>query len=70
MILNLEKPAARQAVTNPDSSFWLRASSEIRDGEAPAADAGGGTATPFPAGQEESLTPPLGEVFPDSGTQL
>ncbi|NLY00477.1 MAG: TIGR03032 family protein [Rhodopirellula sp.] len=31
MILNLEKPAVRQAVSNPDSSYWLRASSEIHD---------------------------------------
>ena len=29
MILNLEKAAAREAMTNPDSSFWLRASAEI-----------------------------------------
>lgn len=29
MILNLEKAAARQAISNPDSSFWLRPSSEI-----------------------------------------
>jgi uncharacterized protein (TIGR03032 family) len=29
MILNLEKPAARQAMTNPDSSYWLRPSNEI-----------------------------------------
>ncbi len=31
MILNLEKPAARQAMTNPDSCFWLRPSNEIRE---------------------------------------
>jgi len=29
MILNLEKPAVREAMTNPDSSFWLRPGSEI-----------------------------------------
>jgi uncharacterized protein (TIGR03032 family) len=29
MILNLEKPAARQAVTHPESSWWLRPSAEI-----------------------------------------
>ncbi|MGD0517769.1 MAG: TIGR03032 family protein [Thermoguttaceae bacterium] len=28
MILNLKKPAARQAISNPESSFWLRPSSE------------------------------------------
>jgi uncharacterized protein (TIGR03032 family) len=31
MIVNLEKPQARQAMTNPDSSFWLRASNEIKE---------------------------------------
>lgn len=33
-ILNLEKPAVREAVTNPDSSYWLRPSRE-RSIEAP-----------------------------------
>jgi uncharacterized protein (TIGR03032 family) len=36
MILNLDKPAVRQAVTNPDSSYWLRPSAEM-----PLGDAGG-----------------------------
>jgi uncharacterized protein (TIGR03032 family) len=31
MILNLEKPQTRQAVCNPDSSYWLRPSNEIPD---------------------------------------
>ena len=31
MILNLEKPAVWQAITNEESSFWLRPSHEIRD---------------------------------------
>ena len=31
MILNLDKPDARRAVSNPDSSFWLRPGSEIHD---------------------------------------
>ncbi len=31
MILNLEKPASRQAISNPESSFWLRPGNEIRD---------------------------------------
>jgi uncharacterized protein (TIGR03032 family) len=35
MILNLEKPAARQAMSNPQSAFWLRPGNEIRgDGAA------------------------------------
>jgi hypothetical protein len=29
MILNLEKLAARQAFTHPESSWWLRPSAEI-----------------------------------------
>jgi uncharacterized protein (TIGR03032 family) len=52
MILNLEKPAARQAITNPDSSFWLRPSSEIRDG---AADNNGA--------EKQNFTEPSGEGF-------
>ena len=30
MILNLDKPAVRQAITNSDSCFWLRPSAEIQ----------------------------------------
>ncbi|MEN6459329.1 MAG: TIGR03032 family protein [Thermoguttaceae bacterium] len=30
-LLNLDKPVVRQAVTNPDSSFWFRPSSEIHE---------------------------------------
>jgi uncharacterized protein (TIGR03032 family) len=36
MILNLEKPTARQALTNPDSCYWLCPKNEIRE-PAPAA---------------------------------
>jgi uncharacterized protein (TIGR03032 family) len=68
MILNLEKAAVRQAITNPDSSFWLRASAEIREGEVPAADAGREAAAPFLAWQEESVAPPSGELLSDSET--
>jgi uncharacterized protein (TIGR03032 family) len=32
MILNLDRPAVRQAITHPESSWWLRPSAEIRDG--------------------------------------
>jgi uncharacterized protein (TIGR03032 family) len=31
MILNMEKTATRQAMSNPQSSFWLRPGNEIRD---------------------------------------
>jgi uncharacterized protein (TIGR03032 family) len=37
MILNLERPETRLAISNPESSFWLRASSEIREPAAVAA---------------------------------
>jgi uncharacterized protein (TIGR03032 family) len=38
MILNTDKEATRQAFTAPQFSYWLRPSSEIRDGEPGAAD--------------------------------
>jgi hypothetical protein len=31
MILNLQKPVVHEAVTNPESCYWLRPSSEVRD---------------------------------------
>lgn len=31
MILNLDRPAAREAMTNPESSFWLRPQWELSD---------------------------------------
>jgi len=70
MILNLEKPAARQAITNPESSFWLRASSEIRDAEVPTVDAVGKAAPPVPPGRGTGAMEPTDNVLPDSGTQL
>jgi uncharacterized protein (TIGR03032 family) len=39
MILNLLRPEVRQAMTNPDSCYWLRPSSEVRD-PAPAGPGG------------------------------
>jgi uncharacterized protein (TIGR03032 family) len=44
MILNLDKPAARQAMSNPESAFWLRPSSEIRDNTIPFIDEAGNAA--------------------------
>jgi uncharacterized protein (TIGR03032 family) len=70
MILNLEKPAVRQAITNPDSSFWLRASSEIREGEAALADASRDRVAPFPARDQEGGVQPRGNILPDSGNQF
>jgi len=61
MILNLQKPEARQAMTNPDSCYWLRPSSEIRD-PAPVEPAGehntaGGAGTVAGAGQAPTSAP-------------
>jgi len=74
MILNLDKEASRAAVTNPDSSFWLRAGSEIHDDEKkgispicaelpsqPRRVAGKWDLSPFPMEQ-------TGTTLPDSGT--
>ena len=46
MVLNLDKPAARQAFTAPAFSYWLRPENEIHDGPPPS----GGGAVPPPAG--------------------
>ncbi len=71
MILNLEKPAVRQAITNPDSSFWLRPGSEIRDAEAPTAEAGHDQVRPFPARRQEGRMQSIESMMlPDSGTKL
>jgi uncharacterized protein (TIGR03032 family) len=50
MILSLEKPAARQAITNPDSCFWLRPSSEAREPAPVASDLISREASSVPAG--------------------
>lgn len=73
-ILNLERPEIRQAVTNPESSYWLRSSSEIVDTTDAAAstptaadekDVRGSTS--FPAGGELRSE---GSLLSDTGTQL
>ena len=70
-ILNLEKAAVRQAITNPDSSFWLRPSSEVREAPAAAAEAGGSQAGPLPAGEQDAAAQPAaGNVLSDSGSKL
>ena len=62
MILNLQKEAVRQAMTNPDSSYWLRPSS-LLPSESPMTDVkekgdveNGGSA-PGAAGQASSSAP-------------
>jgi len=71
MVLNFDRPAARQAITNPESCFWLRAGAQVKD---EAGKAGGtsegqvraasvsGQAEPMPL-----LDKMLGNLSPDSG---
>ncbi|HBO44490.1 MAG TPA: TIGR03032 family protein [Planctomycetaceae bacterium] len=68
-ILNLEKPAARQAMTNAESSFWLRPSNEIRDEAAPAVSvaAVGDLFSFSPNGQSAGALEQTGKQLPDSG---
>jgi len=66
MILNLERSEARQAMTNPGSSFWLRAGVE------PAPASGGrpavvGQASTASFGGQAGDTPYVGNSFPDPG---
>jgi len=70
MVLNLQKPAAYEAMSSPDSSYWLRPSSEIQ-GQSGLTTASGESQIPSlgcrPSGgclQSE------GNLLPDSGTQL
>lgn len=63
MILNLDKPAAREAMTNPESSYWLRPSFEIREKITTGA-------APLPAGSPAAALEQTGNTLPDSGIQL
>jgi uncharacterized protein (TIGR03032 family) len=66
MILNLDKVAVRQAMTNPDSSFWLRPSSEIHD----TADPGRNRETSLPTGQDSGEAGTADHLLPGSGIQI
>lgn len=70
MILNLEKRAARQAMTYPDSSYWLRPSSEIREGVVEQDDATQNQVSPLPPEPQGEGLSPAGNLLPDSGIQL
>jgi len=63
MILNLDKPAVRQAVTNPESSYWLRPSAERPSGAASNA----GRLSPLPSEGTLSELTPKGTTVPESG---
>ena len=80
-ILNLEKEAVRQAITNPDSSYWLRPSAEVNtkpdsDSSHRAAggpDSRGESAVLSDVGQGETSLPSAlhaGEEVSDGGNLL
>jgi len=70
MILNLEKSAARQAVTHPESSWWLRPSAEIAAGAAASSADGQQVSPAAPLGPPGEAFEPAGNLLPDSGIQL
>ena len=70
MILNLEKSAVREAITNPDSSFWLRASNEI---DVESGSERGANRTTLPPSSSDTTVgqmQEMGNSLPDSGNQL
>ncbi len=69
MILNLDKPAVRQAMTNPDSSYWLRPSTELPlDGAGTAGVGGDQPPLASQAGQRPFET--TGNVLPGTGASI
>ena len=65
MILNLQKPAAHQAITNPESCYWLRPGSEVRE---PGESTDGRSRLPGeistgPACRARSVPPPAGRDY-------
>ena len=70
MILNLERPAVREAITNSDSSFWLRASAEITSEPADASAASAAPVSAAPVIRQREPGPGEGNLLPDSGNQV
>jgi len=68
MILNLDKPAARQAMVNPESSFWLRPSSEIRDEPVSGEEASRSRVPSLDVRESAGEGEPMGNTLPGSGT--
>ncbi len=68
MILNLDKSAANQAITNTDSSFWLRPSSEIKAEPTVTAPALASSASRGSSVEAAESTDPVDELLPDSGS--
>lgn len=70
MILNLEKAGAREAMTNPDCSFWLRSSAEIPLDANASKEPAGELASPRSSGRQGTDTLRQDTLLPDSGTSL
>ena len=69
-ILNLEKAAVRQAITNTESSFWVRPGNEVKEESGTENEAGKNRVPLLSAGQEVGDLQPVGNLLPDSGNQL
>jgi len=69
MVLNFDRPAARQAITNPESCFWLRAGGQVTDeaGKAGGISEGQVRAASVSGQAEPMPMPMLGNLSPDSG---
>ena len=72
MILNLDRPAAREAMTNPDSSYWLRPGAEVRDGVDGQSGVGLGlgnqaVGAALSLDVDSGARQPMGKTFPDTG---
>ncbi len=74
MILNLDRPAAREAMTNPESSYWLRPQGETQRGVAggPGMDMTGRKYAAFPPtfAAEAGSRQPLGNTIPIPETKF
>ena len=70
-ILNLDKPETREAITNPESCYWLRPSAEIPETAAAGQAAGDGQVSSVRGGDTtRSLSSSMGNTLPESGTQV
>jgi len=70
MILNLDKPAVRQAMTNPDSSYWLRPSAEIPPTDAAPSGVGQGQSPLVSSGRQDGAFEIAGNRLPGSGAPI
>ncbi len=70
MILNLDKPGAREAMTNPDCSFWLRSSAERPLESEGQKGPAGELASPWTSGPQGTDASRENNLLPDSGSSL